>query len=108
MERRWFKLLLLLFFFVFLILLVEGVYYWRLTKKPPASEITPQLYSGEMVATERIEVFLSPGERNVGYFVPGQKFTPTGEQEGNWIQIIDSDGYQLWIEKDEPYQPTGE
>lgn len=102
------KLFLLLFFvLIFSILITEGVYYWRLTKKSPTPEATPQLYLGEMVATGRVEVFLSPGDRKVGYFVSGQKFTPTGEQEGDWIQVIDSDGYKLWIGKNGDYQPAG-
>lgn len=108
MEQRRFKFLLLFFSFVFLILLAEGVYYWRSVKKSPTPEVTSQPYSGEMVATDRIEVFLSPGEKRVGYFVSGQKFTPTGEQEGNWLQVIDSDGYKLWIEKNGRYQPASQ
>lgn len=91
-----FSLISLLLIFILLILLAEGIYYWRLVKTQP--------YLGEMVATGRIEVFLSPGESNVGYFVTGQKFTPTGEQEGNWVQVIDSDDYELWIEKNNPYE----
>ena len=87
--------------------MAEGVYYWWTVKKSPTPEVT-QSYLGEMVATGRIEVFLSPGERKVGYFVPGQRFTPIKEQEGDWIQIIDTDGYKLWIEKNEDYQPVGE
>lgn len=108
MEQRRFKFLLLLFSFVCLILLAEGVYYWRSVKKSPTQQVTSQPYLGEMVATDRIEVFLSAGERKVGYFVPGQKFTPTGGQEGDWIQIIDSDGYKLWIEKNGDYQPASQ
>jgi len=77
-----FSPIFLLLLFVFIILLVGGIYYWWLVKT--------QSYLGPMVATERIEVFLSPGERKVGYFVPGQKFTPTGEQEGDWIEVIDT------------------
>lgn len=102
-----------LFFLACLILLVEGVYYWRLVKKTPTPEVAPQPseeiaqpYSGEMIATEKIDIFLSPGERKVGYFVPGQKFTPSGEQEGNWVQVIDSGGYELWIEEDSAYEPA--
>lgn len=58
MEQKRFKFLLLLFPFVFLILLAEGVYYWRSVKKSSTPEATFQLYLGEMVATERVEVSL--------------------------------------------------
>lgn len=98
----------LLFIFIFLILLAEGVYYWLSVKKSPPPEVTSQPYLGEMIATGRVEVFLSPGDRKVGYFVSGQKFTPTGEQEGDWIRVVDSDGYELWIQKDSFYEPAKE
>ncbi|PJE67650.1 hypothetical protein COU95_01220 [Candidatus Shapirobacteria bacterium CG10_big_fil_rev_8_21_14_0_10_40_9] len=107
MEGKRFKFLLLFFLFIVFILLAEGVYYWRSTKKSPTPELT-QPYLGEMVATGRVEVFLSPGENKVGYFVPGQKFTSTGDQEGSWVQVIDADGYELWIEKNGDYQPASQ
>ncbi len=58
-----------------------------------------------MVAEENIDVFLGPGENRVGYFVPGQRFTPTGTVEDGWIQIIDSNNNTLWIREGGAYEP---
>lgn len=44
----------------------------------------------------------------MGYFVPGQRFTPMGVEQDGWIQIIDSDGNRLWIQEGGPYGPVGE
>jgi hypothetical protein len=63
------------------------------------SPVTPSPKLGQvLIANDNIDVFLSPGEEKVGYFVPGQKFIPTGEKTGEWIQVIDAtQGYELWI-----------
>lgn len=72
------------------------------TPKPTSQEPV------EMVATGNVDVFLSPGGQKVGYFVPGQRFTPTGVEENGWIQVGDSDGNTLWIQEGGPYAPVSE
>jgi hypothetical protein len=61
-----------------------------------------------MVATGNVDIYLSPEGEKVGYFVPGQRFTPTGAEQNGWIQVIDSDGNRLWIQEGGPYGPAGE
>jgi len=60
-----------------------------------------------MIAIGNVDVYLSPGGKKVGYFVPGQKFTFTGRQEGEWIEVRDSDDNKLWIKRGSPYGPVG-
>ncbi len=59
----------------------------------------------EMVAVENVDVYVSPRENRVGYFVPGQRFTPTGTVEDGWIQVIDSNNNTLWIQEGSAYEP---
>jgi len=75
------------------------------TKEPTATpEPQPPV---EMVATGNVDIYLSPEGQKVGYFVPGQRFTPTGVEKDGWIQVIDSDGNRLWIQEGGPYGPAG-
>lgn len=76
------------------------------TKEPtPTPEPQPPV---EMVATGNVDIYLSPDGQKVGYFVPGQRFTPTGAEQDGWIQVRDSDGNTLWIQEGGPYGPAGE
>lgn len=58
----------------------------------------------EMVAVGNVDLYLSPGEDMVGYFVPGQRFTPTGTVENGWVQVIDSNNNTLWIQEGGAYE----
>lgn len=96
-----FSPIFLLLVFILIILLVGGVYYWRLVKT--------QSYLGPMVAAERIELFLSPGAENVGYFVPGQTFFLSGEKKGGFVQVTDEYRIDfLWIVENSSYEPLPE
>jgi hypothetical protein len=60
-----------------------------------------------MVATGNVDVFLSPGGQRVGYFVPGQTFTPTGGQEAGFIEVASGEDV-LWVEAGGPYCPLAD
>lgn len=72
------------------------------TPKPTA---TPEPV--EMVATGNVDVFLSPDGQRVGYFVPGQTFTPTGRQEAGFIEVASGEDV-LWVEGSAPYCPLAD
>lgn len=74
------------------------------TKEPTPTPEKPV----EMVATGNVDLYLSPDGQKVGYFVPGQRFTPTGKEQNGWIQVRDSDANILWIQEGGPYGPAGE
>lgn len=121
----WKTLLFSLFIWLCLLLLF-GVLYDRylakqLSQSRATRKVTPSFYSPtpasrleelvfpgkELVANEKIDVYLSPGEKKVGFFVPGQTFIPTDKQEGDWMQVIDANqGYELWIRRDSPCRPV--
>lgn len=61
----------------------------------------------QMVVTGNVDAFLGPGERKVGYFVPGQKFTPTGVSLGDYIQVSDGKN-TLWVKSGGSYQAVDE
>lgn len=121
---NWQKIALGVFIFALLVLLLEGVYYLRLSKKeeetPTEKEVLIREEAPvkeeeiaeeeeiplEMVAVENVDVFLSPGQDQVGRFVVGQEFTLTGEEEKGYVQVLDSDGYKLWIKKSAAYEPS--
>lgn len=76
------------------------------TKEPtPIPEPTPKPV--EMVATGNVDIYLSPDGQKVGYFIPGQRFTPTGKEQNGWIQVV-TNGNTLWIQEGGPYGPAGE
>lgn len=70
----------------------------------PTSEPQPPV---EMVATGNVDIYLSPDGQKVGYFVPGQRFTPTGAEQNGWIQVV-TNGNTLWIQEGGSYGPVGE
>lgn len=72
--------------------------------KEPTPEPQPPV---EMVATGNVDIYLSPDGQKVGYFVPGQRFTPTGKEQNGWIQVV-TDGNTLWIQEGDSYGPAGE
>lgn len=75
------------------------------TKEPtPTPEPQPPV---EMVATGNVDIYLSPDGQKVGYFIPGQRFTPTGKEQNGWIQVV-TNGNILWIQEGGPYGPAGE
>ena len=74
------------------------------TKQPTPEPEEPV----EMVATGNVDLYLSPEGQKVGYFVPGQRFTPTGAEQDGWIQVVTSAGSKLWIQEGGPYGPVGE
>lgn len=98
-----FKFILFFLIIVFiLVVLILGIFYWQKVRKPSTLEESVLPTTEEMVAKSYIDVFLAPGERKVGYFVVGQKFTLTENQVEDWIQVIESNsGNELWIEKRE-------
>jgi len=75
------------------------------TLTPKPTETPKPQGGGEMVATGNVDVYLSPDGKKVGYLVPGQRFTFTGEEKGEWKKI-NAGGDILWI-KGGSYGPVG-
>lgn len=87
----------------FLLLIIANIVYFLVTKEYGLSEPLVGLVVKERVVKGNTDVFLEPGNKKVGYFVPGQEFTLTGEKKDGFIRVIDKDGYQLWIREGSPY-----
>ena len=103
-SSRFRPFLLLLLFLACLILLAEGAYYWLKVKKSPFQRT---YQSAKMEATRNIDVYLSPdAEERTGYFISGQRFTPTGRKQDDWIEIVTVGDAVLWIQKDSHYEPV--
>ena len=59
------------------------------------------------VAVEKIEVYLEPSGKRVGYFVPGQQFWLTGETKDGFIKVKpEGEKYFLWIKQDSKFRPS--
>jgi len=62
-----------------------------------------------MVATANVDVYLSPDdEERAGYFILGQRFTPTRREQDGWIEVVAVGGAVLWIQEGGAYGPVGE
>ena len=53
----------------------------------PSIKLPPKPPENLRVAVEKIEVYLEPNGKKVGYFVPGQQFWLTGETKDGFIKV---------------------
>ncbi|MDO8551783.1 MAG: hypothetical protein Q7S03_03855 [bacterium] len=97
------KKILILVAVVVLMVLVSELIYFFFKNEVWIPEPLLALTTKNRTVKINTDVYLEPGNKKVGYFIPGQKFVLTGSKQDSYIQVIDSDGYKLWITEGSPY-----